>query len=113
MNTAIERFRAHFAERRSIAIPELSDENGPLVIYWQGVSLADTERVRRAVSAKGADSSEFAIRLIIAKAEDAEGRRLFDIGDLPTFKAGVSADIVSRISGAMLGIVKPEDATKN
>lgn len=103
-----ERARAHFAARRSIEIPEWD-----VTIFWRPISGRDQEKIARAVKAKGASDAEFAYRLLIEKAEDAAGSKLFDVGDLEDLKTNYDAMVIARIVGAMTATLTLEEAEKN
>lgn len=103
-----ERARAHFNRPRSLHIPEWD-----VTIFWKPITGKDQEKVARAVKAKGASDAEFAYRLLIEKAEDEKGQKLWDIGDLEELKTGYDAMVIARIAEAMTKTLTVEEAEKN
>ena len=103
-----ERARAHFSAPRSIHIPEWD-----VTIFWRPISGKDREKITRAVKAKGSSDAEFAYRLLIEKAEDEQGKKLFDIGDLEDLKTNYDAMVIARIVAAMTATLSLEEAEKN
>lgn len=111
--SAIERVAEHYAKltgegRQHHDVPEWGDEAGPLRIYWQPVTLRDLRRVRKNGEADFAE-------LLVLKAEDAAGQKLFDpMKDAAVLKAKADAMVVTRIGLAMLSSVpSAADTEKN
>lgn len=114
MLSVLDRAKAHFGQRRSISIPEWKDGDGnPTVLYWKPFSLDEQKKLRAARDAAEDDAIDGSLRILIAKATDAEGKKVFDIGDRPELRASVDALIVDRILDAMMSTASLEDAVKN
>ena len=114
MLSVLDRAKAHFGQRRSISIPEWKDGDGnPTVLYWKPFTLDEQARLRAARNAASDDETDGMLRILIAKATDAEGKKVFDIGDRPELRAAVDAIVLDRIIQAMLSTASLEDAVKN
>lgn len=114
MASVLERAKAHFGLRRSISVPEWRDADGnPTVLYWKPFSMAEQAKLKAARNAAEDDDTDGMLRIIIAKAEDVEGKKVFDIGDRPELRASVDALVLDRIMAAMMSTVSLEEAVKN
>ena len=72
-----------------------------LVVHWHPLTIAE----REAIQQKGGEDptgSEFALNLMIQKALDENGKRLFQEGDRAALKREVEASILQEIQLAML-----------
>lgn len=113
----LTRARQHHAEkdRVEIPVPEWSDDpDKPTIIYATPMSLANRKAVYK--QAKG-DDIEVLARIVVMKAQDEDGQRLFKPADLNTLMYHVDAEVVARIAEAIMvadgAPVTIEDAEKN
>ena len=114
MGSVLARAKAHFGQRRSLAVPEWQDDEGnPTVLYWVPFTLEEQAKLRAARNAAEDDDTDGMLRILIAKAQDADGKKVFDIGDRPELRAAVDALVIERIIQAMMSTVGVEDAIKN
>ena len=100
-------------QRRTIQVSEWGDD-APLSIYVSPVTAGDIDKLQR----KHKDflnnmTISGMVDLIITKAEDADGKRLFTIED-KMFLMGDSVALIADIAGQMFGDVESVgDAEKN
>ena len=82
---------------------ELSD--GSIFEMWVApLTMAERERAQR--GAKSNDANEFALRLLISKAQDENGQRLFAMGEIDVLKNEVrDADL----QALMLAVISDEE----
>jgi hypothetical protein len=114
MTRILDRAKAHFGQRRSISVPEWPDEDGnPAVLFWQPFTLEEQSRLRAMRDAASDDAIDGSLRILIAKAQDESGNRLFDIGDRPVLRTAVDALVIDRILAAMMDVDGMEHAVKN
>lgn len=115
MSKIIERARKHWGQKRSVAVPEWPDDDGaPTVIYWSPLTLDEQRKLRALHEQKGnEDSVDYGLRLLIAKAEDATGQKLFTIEDKAALRGSADALVIDRIMVAMMSTQSVEDAIKN
>lgn len=101
-------------QRRSIDVPEWGEDNTPLQIYFTEISAGDIDKLQR----KHKDflnnmTIAGMVDLIINKAEDADGNRMFTLEDKFTLLAE-PVNLIADIAGRMFGGVETvEDQEKN
>lgn len=105
---AIELVREHFASlgTRKIEVPEWK-----LTVYAAPVTLAEKNRLYK----KSRESDmELLVDLLIMKASDANGKKLFTIDDKPTLMNRADSNVVGRVANAILADDAPKvDELKN
>ena len=81
---------------------ELKDgEETVLEIYWNPLTIAERESIV-GMSGDSASSEDFALNLMIQKALDKDGKRLFQDGHKASLRREVNASILQEIQLAML-----------
>ena len=73
-----------------------------LEIYWNPLTIAERESIV-ARSGEGGSNEDFALNLMITKALDKNGNRLFQDGHKASLRREVNAGILQEIQLAMLG----------
>jgi len=109
----LDRAKAHFdqQETRKIIVPEWSDESGnPTVLLAEPFTLE--ERKKLAKFAKE-DDMEFVVRLVIMKALNEDGSKVFDLSDKPTLMNKVDPAIIMRIANEISATPSVEDMSGN
>ena len=82
---------------------ELKDgEETILEIYWNPLTIAERESIV-ARSGEGGSNEDFALNLMITKALDKNGNRLFQDGHKASLRREVNAGTLQEIQLAMLG----------
>jgi|TARA_B100000035_G_scaffold314389_2_gene330517 hypothetical protein len=78
------------------------EDNGETVleVYWHPLTIAERESIQKKADAE--DSSDFALSMMIQKALDADGKRLFQDGEKAVLKNAVEASVLQEIQLAML-----------
>lgn len=71
-----------------------------LEIYWHPLTIAERESIQKKVDSE--DANEFALSLMIEKALDENGKRLFQDGERAALRRDVEAGILQEIQLAML-----------
>ena len=71
-----------------------------LSVYWHPLTIAERESIQKKVSSD--DAGDFALALMIQKALDKSGKRLFADGDKATLRREVEAAVLQEIQLAML-----------
>ena len=72
-----------------------------LTIFWHPLTIAERESIQKKSTNKD-DASDFALSLMIQKALDEKGKRLFADGDRATLRREVEAAVLQEIQLAML-----------
>ena len=82
---------------------ELKDgEETILEIYWNPLTIAERESIVTR-SGEGVSNEDFALNLMITKALDKNGNRLFQDGHKASLRREVNAGVLQEIQLAMLG----------
>ena len=81
---------------------ELKDGNETILeIYWNPLTIAERESIV-ARSGEGGSNEDFALNLMITKALDKNGNRLFQDGHKASLRREVNAGVLQQIQLAML-----------
>ena len=77
-------------------------KNGKIVfsVYWHPLTIAEREAIQKKSVTE--DANEFALNLMIEKALDKEGSRIFQDGDKASLRREVEANVLQEIQLAML-----------
>ena len=78
------------------------EDNGETVleVYWHPLTIAERESIQK--KADSEDANDFALNMMIQKALDADGKRLFQDGEKAVLKNAVEASVLQEIQLAML-----------
>ena len=82
-----------------------------LEVYWHPLTIAERESIQK--KAGSDDANDFALGMMIEKALDADGKRLFQDGEKAALKNAVDASVLQEIQLAMLSSgseIKVEEA---
>ena len=71
-----------------------------LEIYWHPLTIAERESIQK--KADSDDAGDFALSLMIEKALDKDGKRLFSDGERAALRRDVQASVLQEIQLAML-----------
>ena len=71
-----------------------------LEIYWHPLTISEREAIQK--TAEADDAADFALCLMLRKALDADGKRVFQDGEKAVLKNSVDASILQDIQLAML-----------
>ena len=78
----------------------IKDGETILTVYWHPLTIAERESIQK--KSKADDANDFALALMIQKALDADGKRLFTDGDKASLRREVEAAVLQEIQLAML-----------
>ena len=98
---AIDLVREHFASlgTKTIEVPEWK-----LTIYATPVTLSEKNKLHR----KSRDNDmELLVDVLILKATDAEGKKLFDIDHKPTLLNKADSNVIARIANSIISTEAP------
>ena len=71
-----------------------------LTVYWHPLTIAEREMIQKKSGSE--DSNDFALQLMIEKALDKSGKRLFADGDKASLRREVAAGVLQEIQLSML-----------
>ena len=108
---AIDKAKKHFSslETRRIEVPEWGDENEPLVIFVNPLTLQETATL---FELSKSNEMEMLAQAIILKALDGEGKKHFNIGDRMFLMNNCDREIVVRVAGEIMGTMDVGTAKK-
>lgn len=111
--SAIDRAKAHYLNQptREILVPEWADDEGNPFIFWaRPFTLQDQGKLQFAV--KNQSEADALAEVLIMKAIDAEGAKVFTVGDKQALRSSVDANVLARIANQIMG-GNPEELEKN
>ena len=73
-----------------------------LTIFWHPLTIAEREAISKKSGTE--DANDFALQLMIEKALDKDGKRLFADGDKASLRREVAASVLQEIQLAMLEV---------
>lgn len=108
MSEILSKITSHFESLgvRTIRVPEWD-----LSIYATPVTVAERQRIFAGL--KGENDYELCIRVLIEKAKDAEGKKLFTIADKPTLLQKADSAVVIRVAAEILSSGPDSGELKN
>lgn len=100
MARAIELLRSKFGISQLYQHDVIKDGETIFTVYWHPLTIAERESIQKKTNIN--DSNDFALALMIEKALDKDGKRLFQEGDKAALRREVEAAILQDIQLAML-----------
>ena len=113
MTKAIDLLKNNFGVSQLYKYNVLDSEGKVLItIYWHPLTIAEREMIQKKSGSE--DNNDFALQLMIEKAIDKEGNRLFSDGDKASLRREVAASVLQEIQLEMLqaGAEKEVDEAK-
>ena len=106
MSTALERLKKSVSmkpQRKAVDLPDGSE----FEFFMTPLTLAERSRAQK--QAKSDDATDFALQLLVAKATDENGGRLFNVGDLAELRNALPASVVEALMLQLLADEQEED----
>ena len=100
MTRAIELLKNSFGVRQLYQHDVVKNGAIVLSVYWHPLTIAERESISKKSNAN--DTNDFALALMIEKALDKDGNRLFQDGDKASLRREVEANILQEIQLAMI-----------
>ena len=102
MTRAVDLLKNKFGVSQLYKHDVKQDDEIILTIYWHPLTIAERESIQKKTSSD--DPNEFALNLMIEKALDKDGTRLFQDGDKASLRREISASILEEIQIAMITV---------
>ena len=101
MAKAIELLRNNFGVSQLYQHEVLKNGQSVLTVYWHPLTISEREAINKKTG-QTEDANDFALALMIEKALDSEGKRLFTDGDKVALRREIEAAVLQEIQLAML-----------
>ena len=100
MTRAIELLRNSFGVSQLYQHDVIKNDTIILSVYWHPLTIAERESIQKKSISE--DANEFALNLMIEKALDKDGARLFQDGDKASLRREIEASVLEEIQLAMV-----------
>ena len=116
---AIDTLKQAFSVEERSSYSVFKGDELVLKIFWTPLTIADRDTINSTLIAmnKGQDegSLDFALQVIVTKAEDETGVKMFSSGDLPALRREIPLSVLLDIMTKMQGVGEEEspDAVKS
>ncbi len=116
---AIDKLKQAFSVEERSSYSVFKGDELVLKIFWTPLTIADRDTINSTLIAmnKGQDegSLDFALQVIVTKAEDESGVKMFTAGDLPALRREIPLSVLLDIMTKMQGVGEEEspDAVKS
>ena len=102
MTRAVDLLRNRFGVSQLYKHDVKQDDEIILTIYWHPLTIAEREAIQKKTGTD--DTNDYALQMMIEKALDKEGNRLFQDGDKASLRREISASILEEIQIAMITV---------
>ena len=116
---AIDKLKQAFSIGKRSSYPIYKDGEVILTVYWTPITIADRDAINDTLIAsnrvQNENSLDFALQVIINKAEDESGQRLFTEGDKASLRREIPLGVILELMTKMqeLGEEATPDAVKS
>lgn len=113
MERAIDRLCKAFSVDTRSSYTIKSGSEVILKLYWTPLTIADRDKINNTLEAlnlgKSDSNLDFAVQMMIEKAQDEAGKRIFSDGDRPKILRRLPLSLVLDIMGKMQNLEELED----
>ena len=100
MTRAVDLLRNKFGVSQLYKHDVVKDGEVQLSVYWHPLTIAEREAISKKTGTD--DTNDYALQMMIEKALDKEGAKLFQDGDKASLRREVEASILQEIQLAMI-----------
>ena len=100
MTRAVDLLRNKFGVSQLYKHDVVKDGVVELTVYWHPLTIAEREAIQKKTNSD--DANDYALQMMIEKALDKEGAKLFQDGDKASLRREVEASILQEIQLAMV-----------
>ncbi len=102
MTRAVDLLRNKFGVSQLYKHDVIKDGEVQLSVYWHPLTIAEREAISKKTGTD--DTNDYALQMMIEKALDQDGTRLFQDGDKASLRREVSASVLEEIQLAMITV---------
>ena len=100
MTRAVDLLRNKFGVSQLYKHDVKQDDEVILSVYWHPLTIAEREAIQKKTNSD--DANDYALQMMLEKALDKEGAKLFQDGDKASLRREVEASILQEIQLAMI-----------
>ena len=100
MTRAVDLLRNKFGVSQLYKHDVVKDGEVLLSVYWNPLTIAEREAIQKKSSS--VDMNDYALQMMIEKAKDKDGAKLFQDGDKASLRREIEASILEEIQLAMI-----------
>ena len=100
MTRAVDLLKNKFGVSQLYKYDIMDNDEILLTVYWHPLTISEREAIQKKSGTE--DANDFALQLMIEKALDKDGKRLFADGDKASLRREVAASVLQEIQLAML-----------
>ena len=100
MTRAVDLLKNKFGVSQLYKHDVIKDDEVILSVYWHPLTIAEREAIQKKTNSD--DANDYALQMMIEKALDKEGTKLFQDGDKASLRREVEASILQEIQLAMI-----------
>ena len=102
MTRAVDLLRNKFGVSQLYKHDVIHNDEVIFSVYWHPLTIAERESIQKKTGTD--DNADYALQMVIEKALDKDGTRLFQDGDKASLRREVSASILEEIEIAMITV---------
>ena len=100
MTRAVDLLKNKFGVSQLYKHDVIKDDEIIFSVYWNPLTIAEREAIQKKSSSE--DMNDYALQMMIEKAKDKDGARLFQDGDKASLRREIEASILEEIQLAMV-----------
>ena len=100
MTRAVDLLKNKFGVSQLYKHDVIKDDEVIFSVYWNPLTIAEREAIQKKSSSD--DMNDYALQMMIEKAKDKDGARLFQDGDKASLRREIEASILEEIQLAMI-----------
>ena len=100
MTRAVDLLKNKFGVSQLYKHDVVKDDEVILSVYWNPLTIAEREAIQKKTNSD--DANDFALQMMIEKALDKDGARLFQDGDKASLRREIEASVLEEIQLAMV-----------
>ena len=100
MTRAVDLLKNKFGVSQLYKHDVIKNDDIILTVYWHPLTIAERESIQKKTGLE--DTNDYALQMMIEKALDKDGARLFQDGDRASLRREVEANVLQEIQLAMI-----------